>query len=626
MRSTYRVALTPDNEPHDQLLHRRSDIDPDEVGINDLESAGRRVISLVTDLEDPGLLMLAERTWVHVSRELADGSLKCVGTGYIDPLTITPVDDDLVTIEVFCSPRDWNTAQAATLQPMKVLPTFDPVLVAPERRDDPVEILDGYAGTIWCDPVTHEFRFVDYFGTGLPVITIEDPDFPGPQAGAATRPVQQVDVAVTVEFLERRTGELSATDAIEDSFDGGAVATLTPDAFEQSWWRVGDVINGDSGYEVVKSTLVRRDPEGDEVTEMGPVHGSSGVYNYVQDPDLLNPEPAAMNLLVTYYEAELAFRYKIEQRRVEVARFSVVNGSPFAAGGSVETLELTCEDVSIDDTTPPWKPDTFYPAGAMVLVGSTRWECTLEHQSLSSFAYDRAQPDGNGGYVFRWSQMSTDASPIGRRDATSYFLTPRGEQTIQAAMLKARAILAASQRHRPFTVNAELTEDLLDLSAACVVDVPAPGEPGGRIRGKVTSLEIVSHAEDETLQITIAPSAGSGTAVAGDVVVSPTGEAWDRIAYAAYGDQQPEVFPAVSGQARVDFTPAEQIAFIQARDYSPDDGRTDEKETDPANLLRECVTSAELYMTQIAGRDVMVHEIRIDVEPWSGPWMYGEQA
>ena len=626
MRSTYYVALTPDGEPFDPVAHRRLDIDPDEVSQNDLESAGRRVISLVTDRADPGLVALAERTWVHIARELADGSLKRVGTGYIDPLTITPVEDDLVAIEVLCSPRDWEAAQAALLQPMKVLPAYDPVLVAPERRDDPVEILDGYAGTVWCDPVTHQFRFVDYFGTGLPVFTIEDPDFPGPQAGPATRPVQQVDVAITVEFLERRYGELSATDAIEDSFDGGAVATLTPDAFEQSWWRVGDVINGDSGYEVTKSTLVRRDPEGVEVTEMGPVHGSSGVYNYVQDPDLLSPEPAEMNLLVTYYEAELEFRYRIEQRRVEVARFSLVNGSPYAAGGSIETLELTCEDVSIDDTTPAWMPDTHYMVGDMVLVGSTRWHCTVEHQSLSSFAYDRAQPDGNGGYVFRWSQMATDSSPIGRRDATSYFLTPRGEQTIQSAMLKARAILAASQRHRPFTVNTELTEDLLDLSAAAVVDVPAPGEPGGRIRGKVTSLEIVSHAEDETLQITIAPSAGSGTAVAGDVVVSPTGADWDRIAYADYGDQQPELFPAVAGQARVDFTPVDQLAYIQARDYSPDDGRTDPKATDPANLLRECVTSAELYMTQIAGRDVMVHEIEIDVEPWSGPWHYGEQV
>jgi hypothetical protein len=626
MRSQWFVALVDDGIAFDSVVHRRLDFDPDEINVIESEEAGRRVIAIVTDVSDAGLTVLSEKTWCHVSREVAGGDLVCVGSGFIDPLSIEHLDEDLVSVEVICSPRDWEISQYAALAPLKVLPAYDPILIAQEKLDDPVEILDGYSRQVFCHPVTHAFSTVDILGFGLPLIEIDDPDFPGPQPTGTTRPVARVDVTVTAEWLQHRGGPLSATAAIKSWFEGGEVCTLTPDAFEASWFRKGDTINGDSGYTVEKATLeVIPTPVG-RPSALGPVHGSSGIYNYVLDPDLAAPEAQAFDLPLTYYDVELELKHSIAQKRFEIVRFSIENGSAAASGGGVETLDLRCEDVSLDATTPSWRADTAYGIGAVRVASGLCYRCTEAHVSAESFVYDLAYPDGSGGYLSRWQLLETNGSAIGRRDAPSYFTTPRGQQTVKSAMLKARAILASSQRNRPYDVVCELTDEALSWTTAMVASVPAPGAPGGRITGKITSLEIVSNSEDEEVRLTISPASGSGAATTGSNVVTQTGEDWDAIVYADFTSHQPEPLPIAGGSTVVDFDPEDQLEYLQDNDFQPDLGRNDPKVNDPVQLLRDVPTGVRHYLTQLSGRDAMEHVIDVTVTaPWSGPWQYGEQ-
>lgn len=619
VRGDWFFALTPDGEVYNEVLHRRRDIDADGVDIVEQEAAGRRMIAVTTDLGDPCLVTLKTYTWCHASRERADGTLQLMGTGFIDPIAIQAQDEDTVSIEIYCSPRDWNTLQAAALAPLKLQDGFDPVLVPIENRNNAVDILDGFSRVLHCHPVTHQFTVVDIFGVGLPVTEIADPDFPGPQPDAMTRPVAAVQVSVKAEWIEARDGGFDVTNVVNGEFDEDLPNTLTPDAFEGTWFQPGSSINGDSGYTVRRSQLEPILPEDrpDLVHVAGPVHGSSGIYNYVTDQNHDAPEPQAMTVDRVYYNAELSIDWKVRQKRVETVRFTILNGAPTAAGGAVEVLDLVCEDITRDDVTLPWLPNTAQAAGSVRRVGSQNWKCVVNHISSSSFAGDLMYIVG-GVAMARWTREATDHAPIGSRGSSTYFLQPRGRQTTVAAAMKARAIIAASLRNRPFRLETELTDDLLSLTTASRVRVPLLD--GTWIEAKVTELEIISSPDDEYLAITISPAGGSGTPVAGADVVSQTGEAWDRISFGGYAGQMPDLMPAVGGTLRVTNTVEEQLEYVQARDYAPAEGRDDPKLTDPVELLKAVPTSIRLALTQISGRDAMEHEINIPVTaPWSGP-------
>ncbi|MBE7732180.1 hypothetical protein [Devosia faecipullorum] len=614
------IALVPDGTPFDPVAHRRRDLDVDEITETSTEASGRTLYTIVTDRGDPGIAMLAVTSWCHVSRELEDGTLKHLAQGWIDPLVMQTQDEDLVSLDIVCSPRDWEAAVAAVLAPYKVLPGFDPVLVAPDKRDDPVEILDGYSKSVFCHPSTHAMSVVDIHGVGLPVVEIADPDFPGPQPEAATRPISRVDVSVRTEWVETRNGTIVCGAEVEGEFELDKANTLTPDAFEASFPKAGSIINGDSGYTIGRSVLMRRDDLdiGIYPNTVGPVRGSSGVYNYVTDPDLLSPEAQGFDLERVWYDLELDIDWKVSQKRIQIARFSIVNGSPAAAGGRIEALDLTTDDISLDDTTPEWTADTYYNVGAIRRVGTQNWRCTVAHMAGTTFGGSLYYSHGGGlGYGSRWVREPVNGSPLGSLNAQSYFHLPRGRQTLEAAALKARAMLADSIRNRPFTFDTEVTDELLGLTTATVVKVMSDS---GWITGKVTKIERVSSPDDEVLTITISPAAGSGIAVAGADPLSQTGEDWDRIFLGDIDDQQPVELPIPGGTVRIDNTATEQLAYVQANDFSPVDGRIDPEANDPTELLKDVPTTMVLSLTQLSGREALEQIIDVPVAaPWSGP-------
>lgn len=620
MRDDLYIALDVDYAPFDDVAHRRRDLDADECTETSTESSGRTLLTIVTDIGDPGIAALATTSWCHVSRELEDGSLKHLAQGWIDPLIIQRQDEDLVSLDIVCSPRDWDAAVAAVLAPLKVLPGFDPVLVAPDKRSDPVEILDGYSRAVFCHPSTHVMSVVDIHGVGLPVVEIADPDFPGPQAEAATRPISRVDVTVTTEWIETRHGTIICGPVVEGEFESDRANTLTPDAFEASFPKTGSIINGDSGYTIARSVLTRRDDldVGIYPNTAGPVRGSSGVYNYVQDPDLLAPEAQGLEVERAWYDLELDIDWKVAQKRVQIARFSIFNGSPAAVGGRIEALDLRTEDISLDEITPAWAPTTFYTVGTVRRVGTQNWKCTVEHLAGATFGGSLYFPYGGGlGYGSRWVREAVNGSPIGSLNAQSYFHLPRGRQTLEAAALKARAMLADSIRNKPVTFETELTDELLGLTTATVVRVQ--GEDGW-VEGKVTKIEVISSADDEVLAITISPACGSGLVIEGGDPVSQTGEPWDRILLGSIADQLPVALPNPGGSVSIDNTSTEQLAYVQANDFDPVAGRTDPEANDPTNLLKDVPTTMVLSLTQLSGREALEQIVNVPVPwAWSGP-------
>lgn len=628
MRSEWFIALTPDGEVFDPIVHRRRDLDPDAIVMRDSEEAGRRVFDIETDLGDPGLAIMIERSWVHISRELSDGTLRHMGSGYLVPTELEQIDEDQVGLSVYCSPRNWDVLVPAALQPLKLLPGYDPLTIDPERRDDPAEILDGFFKTVWCDPITHELQIVDLFGVGLPEMTIADPDFPGAIGDAPAKLISRVDGTIAVEWIERRGGEINFTDIIKGEFEGDLVSTLTPDQFEDAWPKVGETIGGDSGYVVSKSTIRRMDPGElpEEPTTVGPVHGSSGVYNYVVDPNLTAPTATEFDLVRYYHDVELQVLWGVAQKRVEIVRFTLENAAAATSGGDVEYLDIKLGDVSIDEITPPWEPGTAYEVDDIRLVGAVCWKCTVDHVSGTEFNADLFTTDGSGGAMQRWNRLPTNQSPIGSPSATSYFQTARGRATIDACLLKARALIASSIRARSFDFETEITDEGLGLSAGMRCKVPAMAAPGGWVRGKVTSIQLESTGADETLTIVLNPAGGTGTdATGGDHLVTESGAAWDAIRYRDYLDQVAPPSPQPAGSIGVVNKPEDQLEYVQANDFDPDAGRDDPRANDPETLLSDVATELRVSLAPLSNQDAITHEIQLEMTtPWSGPWQYGD--
>lgn len=625
------VALVEGGTPFDPAAHRRRDLPVKRVSLSGTEEGEVDRLGLVCIRRtDAPILEPGAPRWVHLSRELADGSLKHMGYGYVIP-TPQREDDEFETYEFNLSPMDWADRKLAAAVQMKILPFFDDTTVAPDARFDVTEILDGYSSVPHCHRSTHAVSFAEITGAGAQIIEAPAPWMPGPQVKVIGVPIAGVDIDATAEWTQSRDGDFDATEMVEQAFDRKRLSTLTPEEFERAWFKPNSDVNGDSGWKVLEATLVRRFdlPVVDFPVLAGPFRGPSSTYNFVQDQQLTNPIAKEMSFERAWYRTSLKLGWTIRQKRIERIFASVNNGGQMWAGGERKTLSIRLEDVSRDDITPYWRPGGKYKAGQLWKVGDTVYSCLADHQATFSFAQDVLGTGPQGGIVQRWAEAIGDQSPLGNRAASTYWISTRGEATLQNLLLKARAMIVHSQRCVEIKFRHLLTDELLDLTTAhrCRLRAPADmlrGAPAGDgvVVAKVYDYEIVSDQDDEYVEVTLRASIGSGDVwTGGNGLVTQTGEGWDRILYEGYAGQVPEDLPALEAAVSVTNDVPKQISTIQAQDFDPtaDPPRKDSQQNDPKNIVKTVPTSVAVYLTQISGRPDMAHEIVVPVvAPFAG--------
>ena len=626
------VALVDAGEPFDPVEHRRRDLPVRRVSLTGSEDDEVDRLGLVcirrTDAPtlDPG-----GARWVHLSRELADGSLKHMAYGYVIP-TPKREDDEFETFEFNCSPVNWAALKVVAAQALKVLPFFEPVTVSLDSRNDVEEILDGYSSVPHCHRSTHQVTFAEITGAGSVVLDAPAPWMPGPQVSTVGTPLAGVLCDSTAEWTQSRDGDYDAGEMLENVFSQKKVSTLTPDELERSWLKPNTEVNGDSGWKVIESTIVRRYdlPVANYPVLMGPFNGPSNVYNYVQDQNLQHPIAKPMSFERAWYKISLKLAWTIRQKRIERISFALANGGQAWATGEVKVLSVRLEDVSRDDLSPYWTPGGNYVAGTLWKVGDTVWACMRTHKASFSFAQDIYVTGPQGGILQQWQQTVGDQSALGDRGAGSYWLTARGELTAQALMLKGRAMILHSQRCVEIKFKHLLTDELLDVTARNSVRLSAPpdmlrGSPNGDgvVVAKVYAYEIVSDQDDEYLECTLRACVGGGLFydVAG-TLVTQTGQPWDRMVYGSYAAQIAPDLPGLQAAASVTNDVPAQVAAIQAQDFAPDASppRVDPQQSDPKNIIKTVPTSFNIYLTQISGRPDISHDIAIQMQaPFSGP-------
>jgi len=533
------------------------------------------------------------------------------GKGRVGPPT-SDSENETVTLKIECLPDDWQHRKRAAVQPVKDLPTFDALLLSPGSLNDPAKILEGHTAVVEFDPVTHDAVLVDFFGVGAAVVEPDPDDVYQIAYEIVDTPIAGVQINLTAEWVEIRQGTFGLGDALTDAM-GGSVSTLTPDPFAKKWPKPGDKIGGagGSGYEFVEADLVV-----DAEVVVGPFHGSTDLYNYVDDPNLLAPLARDVYLVRTYFAGALTVGWRRQQKRVETFSLYVPNEcQPVALGtGEVKTLNIKLQSVTVDESVKPYIPGAFYSAGDRVLIFFTVFERNEDGVALAWWA-DQAN----------WTAIDSHA-PLGGKDKNTYFQTLRGRMSIDAAVFQARALIADSQRIVEVSFDCDPKDALFLLTPAnrIVLDgIPHDILPGGFVDAKVYSVKGSSKDGDELMTVTVRAACGSGVgSTAGGNYVTQTGQAWDIIKWSDISDQVPVPLPD-GGLVEIVAvnTAAEQIAYIAANDFvSGDPDRSDPEATDPANLVKDVPTDWAMRFSPLNGPPELALQIVAEpIKGFSGP-------
>ena len=636
MRGDIYFAYIAEMDTFDPVVHGRLDEEIETCVLRQDEDAFA-TFELTVAPRQGGTMDPTKAQWAFLSWENADGDLVLLAKGKLDALPLT-ADAETATLTFTCAPSDWEEAQLAVLQATKSEAHWDPLLVALESRDDPVEILDGQSRIVSFHPATHEPQLHDIFGVGLPLIDIGlnwfDDDSGTIRAEIVDPPVRAVEITVTASWTQKLSGSFDATDDVKEAFDEHIPNTLTPDDLENRWPRNGDGIGNDNGYSVRSSSLTRAYPVG-QPAKAGPFQVSSDVYNYITDSNLTAPIARNIEMDRIYYDCELGINWSAEQARRETVVIRLTSGAQdwSLGSGGVEKIAVECQDVTVDYLTPEWQPGVFYAVGAIVKNGSANWKRLIEGVSEATWAADFSRYDMT---TFpptlrqTWERQSSDQSPIGGLHKDRYFPTERGHQTLLAALMKGRAFLSNSMRCVEFTVSMPAEDAIAaGLWVGSVVRLEIPADriaiEGNTVEGKVSSWQMTFSADesDHDCEVTISCAVGSGKTTAvpgGSLWASLTGETWDRVPVPDFSGLTPK--PMATGgivQVYAENQASDQIDYIDARDYSPPD-RVDKDETDPAKIINDVPTNLVFILVPLEAQDEMLVEGSATVAiPFEGP-------
>ena len=628
------IALNDESHIFDPLTDCRFDLEIERAEVSADSEDEFVTVKIDTKPHVGGLYKPGQKLWAFVSYLHENGTTYLLAKAKIDGFPLS-ADSESHTLVFKCAPSDWEAMQLAVLQPTKAEPHWDDVLVDPESRDDPTEILDGQSRVIAFHPATHACELHDIFGHGLDVIDFGLEWFDDSLSAEISGPaLSEVEVSVTATWKQILSGTLLASGAVTDAFDG-TPSTLTPDDFENRWPRVGDGVENQNGYSVIGSSLKRTYPAGSPA-KAGPFSGSSDNYQYITDAQLTAKEARGVELDIAYYDHDLSLSWTAEQTRRETIILLLTSGvqdSSLGKGGK-QKLALDCQDVTVDDLTTAWMPFTYYPVNALVKQGSVNWRRVHAGVSAASWGEDFSYLDTSTfPPTFRqnWERQSGDQSPIGGIEKDRYFPTTRGHKTLMAAAMKGRAMLADSMRNVEVTFEVPL-EDAIEkglwLGKVARISIPEGrlAIEGDHVQGKVTAYRMVVSAgeDDHVCSVTIKCALGSGkdtSAPAGTYTASLTGESWDVVAIPSVAALQPAPMPTGGIiRARVENLLSNQIAYVQANDYNPAAGRSDANATDPSKLLSDVPTILSFDLAPLAADDELSLEASITCPiPFEGP-------
>lgn len=219
-------------------------------------------------------------------------------------------NEETQILEFAARPRDGKHQLARMLEEIKQTEAWNPLFVAPEEDDNPVEALEAQAKLFHWPRVNHQLTLSSYFnGTkelDLSAYVLKD-SFTIQQSD---QPVASLNVEVIAEWVQEATGDVDLFPVIANHFPEGVINTLTPLSLKQSWPKSGQWLKR-SGYFVLHSNLEQVRPL------------NTGILNLYPDYETVEVSGQTHHYRRFWLEGALLLAWHYRQRRRDIVRFNV---------------------------------------------------------------------------------------------------------------------------------------------------------------------------------------------------------------------------------------------------------------------------------------------------------------
>lgn len=530
---------------------------------------------------DSGLLNASRKqhAWLSVTH---DGTTTALAFGRVVGFP-NDVQQEVVTLEFIAQFPGWEAAREALFATLKSLPFWDEAFIPERDIDVPETALEARRALFHYDRTSGAITLSDIID-GAATATVNDHFAETLEWSIVGTPARRVKVTATADWEQRLSGITQRVNTkIKREFPGQVVNTFTGPALQNAWPKAGDSAGGETGYQVTKSSCV-----------------------------LISPTPDAMT------EESSTFKTKISDGEQALAR-ALFGSTALSRDATIRRWWFSTRlDVQYD----------FRQARSETITA------TIEND-VQALAYD-----ADGGEL-RIDLQAENVVELGLmpRSYSSYFLSPRGQQSFAHLLARAQALLATSARAVEITFQRPFFE-ALSTSCKNAITIEDDSLPGGTATGKIKSyrLSVDGDSGQTTAEITIAVSVGNGASytasgVDGDYCddayvtggyQTETGETYDAniptIIFEPYTNQVPDD-PAIIGRVAngdivqsitVTNGPSTQDALLVANQFPTRDNV-------PA-VVDQNPTVIDIQLRSLAPAEDLTHTITVAVaHPFAAP-------
>lgn len=427
----FTFAWVDEGTPWSGALDRE---DEQVFALNLDQSEDSEFAQLDLDLRNPhiGLLNPGRQVWAWLGIDMGAGA-QPLFYGRLVGVPDGP-DGEVVRLAFEARPADYADQKAALAETLKVAPFWDPIWIAPDRRDDPDAVLEARPVLWHVDPVTHAVDITDVTSGEDGTVDLGGDVFEDSVSlQLGDDPLRAVTVQATVTWTQTGTGSVDLSESLCAAARAAGttarhvITTLTGDGLVKDWPQPGDNIGG--GWSVGASRVKRTD-------------GASAPLVILQQVFALQ----GLSLSVPVWTLKPTFVAVADQDR------SFIETVAFTLGADTQAI-----------ATDPGGDDAL-----LLTLSSDGVDAPVD-------AADSDHPDGT--------------LPIGDARRRTYLQTDRGHRSVEYLIALARTRILIRARAAEVTFETSFANGLL-LSTRKNCRIADPRLPGGEATGKVIGLTL----------------------------------------------------------------------------------------------------------------------------------------
>jgi hypothetical protein len=376
---------------------------------------------------------------------------------------------ETLELEFIAEPKDSDKILQEAQEDLKKLPNYDPLFFERNEQNNTEEVLDGYSLLPHWSRTMDDFCFSDILIGRKEKKIMQHFIHDSLKMRLRTPPVDAITCTITVDWEQKYQGIVDAGFGIKSKLDDGKIFSFTPERLIKNWWLPGTPVPGET-YTILDSELKN-------LTEVG--HSA---------PFEVYDDKRPQMLPIYSLEPEITLAYKLKQKRREIVQFELKNNNQkiFKSNRfrNKKHLTFTLQDITDDIEKTYWEAERDYKKGEKVYYQGNYYLCNTDH--TADFFFN----------PYNWDISYSSNAALGDLFSPTYFLTDRGQQTIESAIERCKSYLAESTRAVEITIALPFYE-ALDLDCDTTLFIEDDRLPKGKAEGKIVSYSIVVNSEKQ---------------------------------------------------------------------------------------------------------------------------------